>query len=67
MIGMVRTILDSMLLGSTGDTLTHDVLNTFMAEVCAIVNSRPLVPVSTGSAIGCGIYCCPLVELRLRS
>jgi hypothetical protein len=47
MIGMVRRILDSMLLGSTGDTLTHDVLNTFMAEVCAIVNSRPLVPVST--------------------
>ena len=47
MIGMVRRILDSMLLGSNGDTLTHDVLNTFMAEVCAIVNSRPLVPGST--------------------
>jgi hypothetical protein len=47
MIGMVRRILDSMILGSTGDTLTYDALNTFMTEVCAIVNSRPLVPVST--------------------
>ncbi|VDH91167.1 Hypothetical predicted protein [Mytilus galloprovincialis] len=28
-------------------SLTHDVLNTLMAEVSAIVNSRPLVPVST--------------------
>ncbi|VDI57933.1 Hypothetical predicted protein [Mytilus galloprovincialis] len=30
-----------------GRSLTHDVLNTLMAEVSAIVNSRPLVPVST--------------------
>ncbi|VDI06437.1 Hypothetical predicted protein [Mytilus galloprovincialis] len=29
------------------EALTHDVLNTLMAEVSAIVNSRPLVPVST--------------------
>jgi hypothetical protein len=36
-----------MLMGASGKTLTHDVLNTFMAEVCAIINSRPLVPVST--------------------
>ncbi|XP_037609979.1 uncharacterized protein LOC119478948 [Sebastes umbrosus] len=27
--------------------LTHEVLTTFMAEVAAIVNARPLVPVST--------------------
>ena len=27
--------------------LTHEVLTTFFAEVCAIVNSRPIVPVST--------------------
>jgi hypothetical protein len=33
MIGMVRRILDSMLLGSTGDTLTHDVLNTFTMKL----------------------------------
>lgn len=39
MIGVVRRILDSM--------LTHDVLTTFTAEVSAMVNSRPLVPVSS--------------------
>lgn len=47
MIGITRRILDSMMIGASGKTLTHDVLNTFMAEVCAIINSRPLVPVST--------------------
>lgn len=47
MIGITRRILDSMLIGASGKTLTHDVLNTFMAEVAAIINSRPLVPVST--------------------
>lgn len=26
--------------------LTHDVLSTFMAEVSAIINARPIVPVS---------------------
>ncbi|XP_071161241.1 uncharacterized protein [Mytilus edulis] len=47
MIGITRRILDSMLLNAAGRSLTHDVLNTLMAEVSAIVNSRPLVPVST--------------------
>ncbi|XP_056022123.1 uncharacterized protein LOC130055005 [Ostrea edulis] len=47
MIGITRRILDSMLIGASGKTLTHDVLNTFMAEVCTIINSRPLVPVTT--------------------
>ena len=47
MIGITRRILDSMLSDMNGKALTHDVLNTFMAEVCAIINSRPLVPVST--------------------
>ncbi|XP_071153733.1 uncharacterized protein [Mytilus edulis] len=47
MIGITRRILDSMLLNAVGRSLTHDVLNTLMAEVSAIVNSRPLVPVST--------------------
>ncbi|XP_052062914.1 uncharacterized protein LOC127702663 [Mytilus californianus] len=47
MIGIARRILDSMLLNAAGRSLTHDVLNTLMAEVSAIVNSRPLVPVST--------------------
>jgi hypothetical protein len=46
-IRTARQILNSMLVSTTGKTLTHDVLTTFMAEVRAIINSRPLVPVST--------------------
>ena len=49
MIGVTRRILDSML--SSARNLTHDVLVTTMAEACAIVNSRPLVPVSSDSEI----------------
>ncbi|XP_029112188.1 uncharacterized protein LOC114911891 [Scleropages formosus] len=44
MIGAARRILDSMLLNAR---LTHEVLSTLMAEVAAIMNARPLVPVST--------------------
>jgi len=47
MIGITRKILDSMLLQSGSSRLTHEVLTTFMADVMAIVNNRPLVPVST--------------------
>ncbi|XP_073769028.1 uncharacterized protein [Danio rerio] len=46
MIGLARRILDSMFL-QLKDKLTHEVLVTFMAEVTAIINARPLVPVST--------------------
>lgn len=46
MIGVARRILDSMLLQDTSH-LSHEVLCTFMAEVTAIINARPLVPVST--------------------
>lgn len=42
-----RRILDVMLLQVGPFKLTHEVLVTFMAEVSAIVNARPLVPVST--------------------
>jgi hypothetical protein len=47
MIGIARRILDSILLTESRRNLTHDVLNTLMAEVSAIMNSRPIVPVST--------------------
>ncbi|XP_053389483.1 uncharacterized protein LOC123532195 [Mercenaria mercenaria] len=47
MIGVTRRILDAILLENKHKHLTHDVLCTFMAEVCAIVNARPIVPVST--------------------
>ncbi|XP_053375012.1 uncharacterized protein LOC128547190 [Mercenaria mercenaria] len=45
LISIVRRILDSMLVDLRGD-LTHEVLATFMAEVCSIINSRPLVTLS---------------------
>ena len=47
MIGVVRRVLDSMLLDLKSAKLTHEVLATLMAQVCAIINARPLVPVST--------------------
>ncbi|XP_060573880.1 uncharacterized protein LOC132731684 [Ruditapes philippinarum] len=49
MIGTVRRILDNMLVKI--DNLTHEMLVTFMAEVSAVVNSRPLIPVSYDSEI----------------
>lgn len=45
LIGVARKILESMLL-ENGTRLTHEVLCTLMAEVVAIMNRRPLVPVS---------------------
>lgn len=45
--GIARRILDLMLLKESKKNLTHDVLNTLMAEVSAIMNSRTIVPVST--------------------
>ncbi|XP_043986029.1 uncharacterized protein LOC122838996 [Gambusia affinis] len=47
MIGITKRILDSMLSCSPTQHLTHEVLVTFLAEVTAIVNSRPLTPVSS--------------------
>lgn len=46
MIGVARRILDSMLLQQKS-RLTHEVLSTLMAEITAIINARPLLPVST--------------------
>ena len=42
MIGVTRKILDSMMSNASDRTFTHDVLCTFMAEVCAIINNRPI-------------------------
>lgn len=44
-IGTARRILNAIIMQSK-KLLTHDVLNTFMSEVCAVVNSRPLANVS---------------------
>lgn len=46
MIGLVRRILDAMLMEPSNRNVTHDVLCTLMAEVTTIINSRPLTPVS---------------------
>ncbi|KAJ7983853.1 hypothetical protein DPEC_G00370580 [Dallia pectoralis] len=40
-------ILDSMFLQLGTSKLTHETLATLMAEVAAIINARPLIPVST--------------------
>lgn len=47
MIGVARKIIDALLLENSGKELTHEVLTTFMAEVCMIIKSRPIVPVSS--------------------
>ncbi|TKS65718.1 Extracellular calcium-sensing receptor [Collichthys lucidus] len=47
LIGVARRILDAMLLQTAHTRLTHEVLSTLMAEVMAIMNARPLVPVSS--------------------
>lgn len=49
MTGITRRILYSMLVGVKN--LTHEVLVTLMAGISAIVNSRPLVPVSYDSEV----------------
>lgn len=47
MIGVTKRILDSMLMRTDCSHLTHKVLCTLMAEVMTIINSRPIVPVSS--------------------
>lgn len=47
LIGVTRRILDAMLSEILPGSLTHEVLTTFLAEASAIVNSRPLVSLST--------------------
>lgn len=49
MIGVAWRILDGMLLKVHSPSLTHKVLITLIAEVVAIMNARPIVPVSSGS------------------
>ncbi|KAI2655850.1 2-succinyl-5-enolpyruvyl-6-hydroxy-3-cyclohexene-1-carboxylate synthase [Labeo rohita] len=47
MIGIARRILDCMLLSEKFSRLTHKVLMTFIVEVTAVMNSQPLIPVSS--------------------
>lgn len=65
LIGVARRILDAMLLKNIQTCLTHEVLSTFMAEVMAIMNARPLVPVSTNPA--CPTILTPAMLLTQKS
>lgn len=47
MIGLVKNILDGLLLKTSNSRLTHEVLVTLMADVMARMNAKPLVPMST--------------------
>lgn len=47
MIGVTRRIVDSMLLQNKHTHLTHEVLCTLIAEISAIINVRPLIPISS--------------------
>ena len=40
-------VVDKIILQTNTSHLTHEILTTLMAEVTAIMNSRPLVPVSS--------------------
>ena len=51
MIGIARRILNAMLAELPTRHLTHDVLSTLMAEITAIINNRPLVPVSSDPTV----------------
>ena len=44
MIGIARCILEGILRDVKPSQLTHEVFTTLMAEVAAIINSRPLLP-----------------------
>ena len=46
-IGITRRVLDSLLMDGIKNKLTHEMLVTFLAEASAIVNSRPLVPLTS--------------------
>ena len=47
MIGVTRRLLEAILADVPQKYLIHEVLTTLMAEVSAIIDARPLVPVST--------------------
>jgi hypothetical protein len=47
MIGITRRILNGILLQQNKKALTHEVLSTLMAEVSAVINSRPITTISS--------------------
>lgn len=65
LIGVSRRILDGLLTENKGRNLTHEVLVTFMAEVTAIINNTPLLPVSTDPE--CPSILSPSVLLTMKT
>lgn len=51
LIGVARRILDALLLKTDSTRLSHEVLVTLMSEIMAIMNARPLVPISSDPEI----------------
>ncbi|XP_048759484.2 uncharacterized protein LOC125669080 [Ostrea edulis] len=49
LIGVSQRVLNAMFLQQRHKDISHEVLSTFMAEVTAIANSRPLIPISYDS------------------
>lgn len=47
MIGITRRILNSIIMQTSPSCVTHGVLSTLITEVTAIINARPLVPISS--------------------
>lgn len=47
MIKTARRILDALLLDASTKNLTHEAIVTFLTEVSAIINSRPITSIST--------------------
>lgn len=67
MIGVARRILDSMMQQLETSKLTHEALSTLMAEVVAIINARPLVPVSTDPDDPCILTPATLLTQKVSS
>lgn len=65
MIGVTHRILDCMLLETRCTQLTHKVLCTLMSEVSAIINARPLIPVSSDPF--CPVLLSPAMLLTQKS
>ncbi|KAK0140804.1 hypothetical protein N1851_022207 [Merluccius polli] len=66
MIGIARRILDALLLKTNTAHLSHEVLVTLMSEVMAIMNARPLVPVSSNPDMPTSTQCCHPREYKLK-
>lgn len=67
MIGIARRILDCMLREQKRCQLTHEVLSTLMAEVAAVMNARPLLPVSSDPESTLILTPAMLLTLKTRS